>query len=441
MRRLTLVMATCLLLLAPATLAQNNVELSILGWSHFVPRYEMWFDAWATNWGAANDVRVTVSHVSTPELAPALAAAIDAGGGHTIYEMVVSPSAFIEGLHPLNDINELAAAAHGERAATCKATSYLPRTDTWYAFSHGYVPDPGDYQYSIWADAGYPEGPSTWDELYEAGKAVYENSGVPLGLGMSPETDSRMAVRSIVWAWGGSLQDENENVVLDSPETIAAVKFLARLQNEVMTPEVFGWTAASNNQGLIAGELSYILNSISAYRSLQKIDAEAAADIRFVPALEGPAGAFASSHVWQIWVIPSYVQGDALEAAKRFILDHMENYSEATYHSELYNFPCFASTTPELDEWLSNDPFGSEPANKLEVLKSVNDWSVHVGYPGVSNPAAMQAYSENLMVNMVASVALGEKTAGEAVADAHARAEAIFAEWRTRGLVGGGEGQ
>ena len=347
------------MLLSPASLAQDQVELSILGWSHFVPRYEDWFDAWAEGWGADNDVAVTVSHVTTPELAPALAAAIDAGGGHTLYEMVVSPSAFIEGLHPLNDVNEQAAAAHGERADTCTATSYLPRTDTWFAFAHGYVPDPGDYQHGLWAAAGYPDGPATWQELYEGGLAIYQSAGVPLGLGMSAETDSRMAVRSAVWAWGGSLQDADENVVLNSPETIAAVKYLAQLQNEVMTPEVFGWSAASNNQGLIAGELSYILNSISAYRSLQKIDPEAAADIRFVPALEGPAGAFASSHVWQIWVIPDYVQGEALEVAKQFILDHSANYNEAVYHSELYNFPCFASTAPQLNEWLDDDPFGS----------------------------------------------------------------------------------
>jgi multiple sugar transport system substrate-binding protein len=263
---------------------------------------------------------------------------------------------------------------------------------------------------------------------------------VPLGLGLSPELDSRMATRAAIWAWGGSVQDENENVVLNSPETIEAVKFYAQLQNDTMTEEVFGWTPSSNNQGLIAGELSYILNSISAFRSLQKIDPEAAEDIQFVPALAGPVGAFASSHVWQIYVIPKYVEGAELEAAKQFILDHTANYSDAVYNSELYNFPCYASTVPELDGWLDEDPFGSNPANKLDVLKTVNDWSVYIGYPGTANPAVMQVFGENIVVNMVASVALGEKTAEESVAEAHARAEAIYEDWRAKGLVGGGEG-
>jgi multiple sugar transport system substrate-binding protein len=437
-RNLVFLLLASVLVLAPAALAQDEMSISLLQWSHFVPRYDEWFDAYAVDWGVANDINVTVDHVSVGELPAALSAAIDAGDGHTIIEMAFPPAAFMEGLHPLNDINAAAEAAHGERTSNCLATSYLPINDTFYGFTHGYIPDPGDYQASLWAEAGLPNGPSTWQELYDGGKYIMDNLGVPLGLGLSPELDSRMATRAVIWSYGGSVQDENENVVLNSPETRAAVEFYARLQNDTMTSEVFGWTPSSNNQGLIAGELSYILNSISAYRSLQKIDEEAAADIGFVQALSGPAGAFASSHVWQIYVIPQYVEGAELEAAKQFILDHTATYSDAVYNSELYNFPCYASTVPELAGWLQEDPFGSAPADKLKVLETVNDWSVYIGYPGTANPAVMQVFGENTVVNMVASVALGEKTVEEAVADAHARAEAIFEEWRAKGLVGGG---
>ena len=427
-------LATALLLAGSAPLALAQ-ELSLLQWSHFVPRYDQWFDAWAEDWGEANGIDVRVDHVNVAELPAALTAAIEAGEGPSIIEMAFPPTAFIEGLHPLNDINAAAEAEHGERTANCLATSYLPINETFVGFTHGYIPDPGDYQISLWEDVGMPDGPSTWDELYEGGRAIWQQHGVPVGIGLSPELDSRMATRAVIWSHGGSVQDANENVVLNSPETIAAVKYYARLQNDAMTDEVFGWTASSNNQGLIAGELSYILNSISAYRSLQKIDEEAAADIGFVPALAGPAGAFASSHVWQIYVIPKYVQGAELEAAKKFILDHTAVYSDAVYNSELYNFPCYPSTVPELPGWVENDPFGSQPADKLKVLETVNEWSVYIGYPGTANPAVMQAFGENLVVNMVARVAKGEQSAEDSVAEAHARAEEIFADWRARGYL------
>ena len=417
----------------------EGTEVKLLQWSHFVPRYDEWFDVYAAEWGEANGVGVSVDHVNFTELFSTLAAEIDAGEGHTIVEVLFSPASFIDGLHDLRDINEAAAAAHGDRSGTCQAASYLPISDTYYAYTHGYVPDPGDYDIQLWSDAGYPEGPKTYDDLLDGGRAIYESTGIPVGIGMSPELDSRMANRAAIWSFGGSVQDEDENVVLNSEATIAAVKYLAQLQNEAMTAEVFGWTAASNNQGLIAGELSYILNSNSAYRSLQKIDEAAAANIGFSPALAGPAGAYASSHVWQIYVIPAYVEGDELAAAKQFILDHTENYSDVTYNSELYNFPCYPSTVAELDGWLEEDPWGSEPPNKFEVLKTVNDWSVHLGFPGVTNPAISQVFAESVIPNMVAQVALGEQTAEDAVAAAHERVEEIFAEWRAKGLVGGGE--
>ena len=417
----------------------EGTEISLLQWSHFVPRYDEWFDGYAADWGEANGVGVTVDHVNFTELFSTLSAEIDAGAGHSIVEVLFSPASFIDGLHDLRDINEAAAEMYGERAGTCAAASYLPVADTWYAYTHGYVPDPGDYDIALWTDAGYPDGPKTYDDLLEGGRAIYEATGIPVGIGMSPELDSRMANRAAIWSFGGSVQDEDENVVLNSEATIAAVEYLAQLQNEAMTDEVFGWTAASNNQGLIAGELSYILNSNSAYRSLQKIDEAAAANIGFTPALEGPAGAYASSHVWQIYVIPKYVEGDELAAAKQFILDHTANYSEATYYSELYNFPCLASTVPELDGWLEEDPWGSSPPNKFEVLKTVNDWSVHLGFPGVTNPAISQVFAESVIPNMVAQVALGELSAEDAVAAAHERVEEIFNDWRARGLVGGGD--
>jgi multiple sugar transport system substrate-binding protein len=88
---------------------------------------------------------------------------------------------------------------------------------------------------------------------------------------------------------------------------------------------------------------------------------------------------------------------------------------------------------------LADDPFESSPPNKLEVLAGAADWGVHIGYPGVANPAISQVFGENLIVNMFASVARGEQTAEEAAAATHEQVEAIFQEWRDRGLVGGGE--
>lgn len=441
MNRFGILMLVASLLVAAPTLAQDDVNITILQWSHFVPTHDQWFDAWAEEWGEANNVGVRVDHVDIEQIPQTLSASISAGDGHSIYEMIVPAFAFVQGLHPLNDINAAAVEAHGAPAETCPDGSYLAIADMYFGFAHGYLPGPGHYVKSLWEAAGYPEGPTTWQDLLEGGRAIYESSGVPVGMGISPEPDSQAGILAAIWSFGGGIQDEDENVVFNSPETIEAVNYYAQLYREAMTPEVLAWSPASDNQALIAGEASYILNPISAYRTLQHINPEAAADIGLAPALAGPAGPIASTHGWLTYIIPTYVQGDELEAAKQFILDHTANYRDAVLNSALYNFPCFPSTVPDLQILLENDPFGSVPADKLTVLSRADEWSVFPGYPGPSNPAVLQFFSENWLANVVASVALGERTAEDAVAEAHARAEVIFEEWRALGLVGGGESQ
>jgi multiple sugar transport system substrate-binding protein len=422
----------------------DGTELHILQWSHFVPRYDEWFDQYAQAWGEAMNVTVTVDHVNLAELPATLAAAIDAGEGPTIVELNIAAAAFVEGVHDLTEVNEKAQEVFGEQAETCTASSYLPAADMWYGYCHAWVPDPGNYNIDLWTEAGYPDGPETYAALLDGGEQIYQNAGVPMGLGLSPEIDSNMAMRAIIWSYGGSIQDENENVVINSPEVIEAVNYVAELYQRTMTEEVFAWNAASNNQGLVAGELSYILNSISAYRSLQKIDVAAAENIGFVPAIKGPNGdQHASAHVWNIYVMPNYVEeGPEMEAAEAFMLDLTANYDQAVYNSELYNFPAFKSTVPQLyapGGWLEADPFGSNPPDKLTMLLTAEDWVTYLGWPGPSNPAVAEVYATNIIPTMMGKVALGEMTAEEAVAEAEAQIEEIFQKWRDRGFVGGGE--
>lgn len=415
----------------------DGTELKILQWSHFVPQYDVWFDPFAKTWGAANNIDVTVDHIALGELPASLTAAIDAGAGPSLVEMVFAPPQFIEGVHDLTELNMQAQELFGEQVDTGKMSSYLPSTDTYYGFSPGWVPDPANYDTAMWTEVGYPNGPSTYADLLDGGAKIKDQLGVPLGLGMSPELDSRLAMRNVIWSFGGSVQDENECVVINSPETLEAVQFVSELYNSAMTEEVFAWNPASNNQGLIAGELSYILNSISAYRSLQDIDPEAADNIGIGPALSGPRGdQYASAHVWSVYVIPNYVEGPELEAAKAFLLHLTANYNQAVFNSKLYNFPSFPSTVPELDGWLALDPFGSRPANKLEVLSTAWDTVTWLGFPGPANPAIGEIFGTNIIVTMMAEAARGEKTPEQAIADAETQINAIFEKWRDAGLVG-----
>src|SRR5690606_16014819 len=118
----------------------------------------------------------------------------------------------------LTDVNMRAQELFGEQVPTCIANSYLPARDMWYGYCHAWVPDPGDYLIDLWTEVGFPNGPATYEDLLVGGAMIKEQFGVPMGLGLAPEIDSNMAMRAIMWSFGGSIQDENECVVINSPE-------------------------------------------------------------------------------------------------------------------------------------------------------------------------------------------------------------------------------
>lgn len=422
----------------------DGTTISITQWSHFVPKYDEWFAQYAEEWGKAHNVKVTVNHINLSDLPASLAASIAAGQGPTLVEMNAAPSAFIEGLQPLDDVNAAAQAAFGDIAETCRYSSYLPTKDMWYGYCHGWVPDPGVYRTDLWQQAGYQNGPESYDDLLAGGSKIFQKTGKPVAVGLSPELDSEFYVRALIWSFGGSIQDKDGNVVFDSPETVAAVRYQKKLFDSAMTPQVFAWNPASNNQTFIAGEASYIQNSISFFRSAQDINSPIAKTTGFRPGLKGPSGqARMPSHVWFIYVMPAYVKDQTqITAAKNFLLDLSTNYSSASYYSKFYNFPAFPKQAPQLFQdggWLDKDPWGSEPADKLAILKTASDWTVWLGYPGYAHPAIGEVYQTHILTTMMANVARGTATPEQAVKDATEQIRAIFAKWRQRGFVGGSQ--
>jgi hypothetical protein len=411
-------------------------DLRILQWSHFVPRHDRWFDPFAADWGRQVGVNVTVDHINLADIPARASAEISANEGHDLIEFLSPPAAFEPSMLDLTDLNQEAGKRFGKQLELCTRSTYNPATKKYYGFCHGWVPDPGDYRKSMWEKVGLPNGPTTYQELLDVGGRIKREQGVQLGIGMSNELDSNMAARAIIWSFGGSIQDERENLVFNSPQTIEAVDYMARLFRATMTDEVFAWNAASNNQGLIAGSLSYILNSISAYRTAQTANPDVAGDVYFTPPLKGPRGVgLASEHVIPIYAIPRHAKNP--DAAKEFILHLTANYAQATNNSELYTFPAFPQTVPQLNGWLENDPYGSQPVNKLAFLKDAEKWSTTIGHPGPANAAIGEVFDTFILPKMMARAARGELSARDAVIDAENQIRPIFQRWRERGLVGG----
>ena len=436
-------------------LKRPQKTLKILQWSHFVPSYDVWFDKYAKDWGTAKEIDVTVDHIALSDLGTRANAEVAAQQGHDLFQFLSPPGAFEPQVLDMADVVAEAERQHGPILDLCKRSTYNPVTRKWFGFSDNYVPDPGDYLKSIWTEVGMPDGPATWEELVKAApliKGKHPEISIPIGIGMSQELDSNMASRAMLWSFDGSIQDADENVVLNSGQALEALEFGVRLFKAGMTPAVMSWNAASNNQALNARQTGYILNSISAYRTAQDNKLPVADDTFFVPALKGPRGTgWASEHVMGIYVIWKFAQSPDL--AHQFLLDLVGHCRDAVLGSKLYNFPSFtgsvadpgvalAQKTASGNKWLeqitSNDPFGSTPPSKLKPISTALRWATNIGHPGPANPAESEVFDTFVLPTMFANAATGRMGAKEALADAHQQVKKIFEKWRSRGLVAGG---
>ncbi len=414
--------------------AKLSGDLRILMWSHFVPQHDKWFDPFANDWGKKVGVNVTVDHIDNTAIPARIESEIAAGSGHDIIQYIGPLPQFEPSVVDLADLTQEAEKRFGKQIDLCRKCSYNPATKKYFAYSPSWAPDPGDYRKSLWEKAGLPNGPQSYDDLLKGGSEIKGKQGIQLGVGMSPEIDSNMAARALIWSFGGAEQDENANVTINSPETVAAVEFMKKLYEGAMTQEVFAWNPASNNQGLIAGKMSYILNSISAFRTLQGINPSVANDVFFVKALKGPKQGLAAQHVMYNYIVPKFAKN--VDAAKEFLLHYTQNWARVTWESKLYDFPAFRDRVPKLTDWLDNDPFGSQPRNKLAVLKDALDWSTNVGYRGYANAAIGEVFGTFILPNMLARAARGKQSPQQAVATTEGQMKPIFDKWRKKGLIG-----
>ncbi len=408
--------------------AAKRKTLRILQWSHFVPGYDRWFDeVYTKEWGAKNGTDVVVDHVAATEVAARGASEAAARKGHDLFLFMSPPAAYAAQVIDHREIVREVERRHGRMIDLATKSTLDPKTGKYFAFSDSYVPDPGNYRIDLWAEAGFPAGPDTWEDLRTGGARIKEKYGNPVGLGLSQEMDSNMTLRAVLWSFGGAEQDENGLVVLNSRETVEALEFVRALHRETETPEVFTWDPASNNRAMLAGRASFVQNAISITRTAERENPAMARKIGLAPALRGPVRRIAAEHVMNCYVIWKFAEN--VEGASQFLVDLVGNFASVFQESEFYNFPCYPATVPDIARRLADDP-KAEPRGKYEALSGVLDWATNVGYPGFATAAIDEVFNAFLIPTMFARVARGEISAEAAAEAAQRDVERIFTKWR-----------
>jgi multiple sugar transport system substrate-binding protein len=399
-------------------------SLSIVQWAHFVPAYDTWFDKFAKDWGEKNKVSVTVDHVPVQNIPARAAAEASAQSGHDLFGFNGAGGAHLyrKFFIDVADLVKETEKKYGKVSVIGKQLGYNP-DGTWSAFPDFYINFPGMYQKSLWDEIGML--PDTWDNL-RIGGAKLKAKGHPVGISLGHSNDPSTTWRGLLWSYGGAIQDEaGKKIVLDSKASVEAAKYVAALYKEAMTGDVLSWNDSSNNQYIVSGVASYIVNPISAYRTAQQQNKKLADDIRVIAPPKGPVKQImgAASEFYGIWKFAKNK-----EAAKEFLRYYAANWPEAFKASEGYNNPCFAGLVPKPMPILSNDPT-STPADKFAVLQDSDQWSAIPGYPGPATPAMDEIYYQFILNDMMTKTATGQSSAEDSVKFATRQCEAIMKKW------------
>jgi multiple sugar transport system substrate-binding protein len=408
-------------------LAQQKT-LKILQWSHFVPAYDTWFNGTFTKeWGQKNNTNVVVDNINLVDIATRAASEVSAQKGHDLFMFLSPPAAYEKSTIDMSSVYQEVEKKHGKKIDLAHKSTYNPVTKRYFAFSDAYTPDPGNWHKDMWTEAGYPNGPDTYDDLRAGAKKIRDKSGHPCGLGLAQELDTSMAMRALLWSFGGAEQDEAGNVTINSKNAIEALKFMKALFQESETPEVFTWTPPSNNQAMLAGRVSYVANAISISRQSEREHLPIDSKIMISQALKGPVRRIAAEHVMNCYTIWQFAENK--EGAQQFLIDYMDHFHEGFEAGQFYNFPCFPSLVPDLKKEISNDP-RANPSDKYKVLGNVLDWATNVGYPGYATAAIDEAFKTWVIPTMFAKVARGDESPEDAVKTAETEYKRIFARWK-----------
>ena len=401
--------------------------VTILQWSHFVPAFDTWFDQFAADWGKKNGVAVTVDHIPEQNIAARAAAEASAGSGHDLFMWngAGGPHLYRKFLVDMSEFVGYVEKTYGKVSTIGRQIAFNQDDKTWSAYPDYYINYPGMYRKDLWDEIGMT--PTTWDDV-RIGGAKLKAKGHPVGISLAHSNDPNTTWRGLLWSYGGQEQDEaGKEVMLDSKETVEAVKFAAALYKEAMTGDVLSWDDASNNKYLASSVGSYILNPISAYRTIQPINPKLADNIALTKPPKGPVRTLmgAASNSYGIW---KFAKNQ--EAAKEFLKYYVDNWVEAFKASTGYNMPIYASIVPKPMPILSNDP-SSHPADKLAVTETSDEWSAVAGYPGPAWAATDEVYNNFVICDMVTKAATGASTPEEAVKWAAQECENIFKKWET----------
>ena len=201
-----------------------------------------------------------------------------------------SPAVFENYVIDHKDIHEECKRKYGKPLEMAVRSTYNPKSNKYFAFSPGYMPVVINYRKDLWDDIGIF--PDTWDDIQSGGLKIKQNHGSSIGISFY-RTD--YILNAIMDSFGASIKDERGNVVINSKETLEAVRFVKALFEESMNRKAHLVSWKWHRDSMISGEVSLTPEINLITRTVELEHPGLSKKIQLAKTPEGPTGRLGSN--------------------------------------------------------------------------------------------------------------------------------------------------
>jgi multiple sugar transport system substrate-binding protein len=395
---------------------ESGASLRLLRWKRFVQSEEEAFLAALDAFTQATGVKIRVDSEGFEDLRPKAAVAANIGSGpDIIWGIHADAHLYPDAMMDVSDLCDYLGGKYGGWYPA--AETYGKRGGKWINVPFTISGNLINYRKSMVQKAGFDTFPETTGDFLKLMQNLKSN-GTPGGFALGNASgDGNSWTHWILWSHGGQVVDKNDNVVINSPETIAGLEYVKQL-GEAFIPGAASWLDGHNNKAFLQGDCSVTNNGISIYAAaVREGMTEVAEDMDHAFFPIGPAGKPTELHV--CFPMMPYKHTKYPNAVKALIAFLME---KDQYDAFLQGSVGYLSHS--LKAYKDHPVWTVDP--KRRVFRDVAERTLVISGDGSLGYAASSVFADFVVVNMVAEAATGAKTPKEAAADAQARAERYY---------------
>lgn len=395
-------------LCAAATTSGAPKTLSMLYMKHWAPGADQVIKNEAEAWGKVNNVNINFTMIAEADFQLKIANEIEnkTGAADIVLMRTTSPILYQDSLVDVSDVAQEVTARDGDFYEANKAESYT---------GSAYVTIPLYSVISIWfyridvLKAAGVEFPKTYDEFIDFAKKVNDpaNNNYAFGLSYNKSRDATLFTQSVLWAYGSKVTDaDGKTITFNSPETLAALKFIVSLYTNKLEPAgVTGWNDSGNNQAFLANQLVTTNNGPSIYYQLKSANDPKLDNVALAKWPSGPAGSPVMMDTYGLGILKTSQNQDLAKCLLRYI--YQPENLQAFYNAGM------GFQNPTISTYTTMDVFTSDP--KLKVVTDMLADAHAPGWPGPVTRAVAQIEAQFVLSDMVENVLVNGVTPEAAV--------------------------